>query len=152
QTDVPDLGYNRPAPAKTADYKTSQYKPLGQIVQAGARQPEPVPGRIVPGEPIVPPMTRPVTPPGYSGTDPGAGATTGVFGPGGTYTGPAPRGTITAIPIQGLDSVVIRAEDLADLQIVLDIIKLIEQNSEGTQPRVEVIHLTHGDCNYIATT
>src|SRR5439155_9075881 len=84
----------------------------------------------------------PTPPPGY-GPQPSAG---------GVYTGPAPKGTITAIPIQGLDSVVIRAQDLKDLEIVLEIIKLIEEQSKETQPRVEVIHLEYGDCNYIANT
>ena len=47
---------------------------------------------------------------------------------------------------------VVRAGDSADLDIVLEIIKLIEEQSKGAQPRVEVVHLDHGDANYIATT
>lgn len=130
QTDAPDFGYNRPAPPK----------PLSSIVQIGAWQP----GDLTPGGPL--PMTLPPVPPGY-----GAMGNAGAGGPG-TYTGPAPRGTVTAIPIQGLDTLVLRAGDNADLLIVLELLDILSRQATNTQPKIEVIYLEHGDCNYIADT
>ena len=133
QTDAPDLGYNRPAPKR----------PLSDIVQIGAWQPgAPGSGIDIPGGPITPPMGQPNSPfgPGTTG-----GGTT-------TYSGAAPRGTVTAIPVQGLDTVVVRASDLADMQIVLQLIDMLTEASKGTAPKVEVVYLSKGDCNYVATT
>lgn len=134
-TDAPDLGYNRPAPKR----------PLGDIVQIGAWQPggPGAPGGIdIPGAPITPPMDPPRPP--Y-----GPGTTTGGST---TFSGAAPRGTVTAIPVQGLDTVVVRASDLADMQIVLQLIDMLTEASKGTAPKVEVVYLSKGDCNYVATT
>lgn len=138
QTDVPDLGYNRPAPPNSP-------RPLNQIVQAGAMQPDvfpPGPPRKEPGpgEPVWPDMTAPRPPYG----------TPQQYAP--VINRPAPRGVVSAIPVQGLDVVIVRAEDLADLKIVLDLIDMIAEYSKGTAPRVEVVYLQYGDCNYVATT
>jgi type II secretory pathway component GspD/PulD (secretin) len=131
QTDAPDLGYNRPAPKR----------PLSDIVQIGAWQPG-APGIDIPGGPVVPPMDPPRPP--YSGGTGTAGTP--------AFSGTAPRGTITAIPVQGLDTVVVRATDSADMQIVLQLIEMLTEASKGTAPKVEVVYLSHGDCNYVATT
>ncbi|MBM3980196.1 MAG: hypothetical protein FJ304_07900 [Planctomycetes bacterium] len=131
QTDAPDLGYNRPEPKK----------PVADIVQIGAWQPG-APGIDIPGGPVTPPMDPPRPP--YTG-GPGTAGTPG-------FTGTAPRGTITAIPVQGLDTVVVRASDSADMQIVLQLIDMLTEASKGTAPKVEVVYLSHGDCNYVATT
>src|SRR5262249_33516165 len=130
QTDVADLGYNRPAPRK----------PLNEIVQVGY-QPE---RKIVPGEPIVPPMPDPVAPPGYV-TVPGAEPP-----PPGTTA--ATRGTVTFIPVQGLDVGVLRVQDAEDLKIVLELIKAIEDQAKGTQPKLDIVYLENADCNYVADT
>jgi type II secretory pathway component GspD/PulD (secretin) len=127
QTDTPDLGYNRPGQARATN---STSRRLNEIVQIGAAQP------ALPGAPQ-PKMPDPMSPPGYTGPD---------------VTFIAPRGTVTAIPIQGLDSVVIRASDAKDLEIVLEIIRQLTEAAKGTEPKLEVVYLDQGDCNYIADT
>ncbi|AWM40676.1 Type II secretion system protein D precursor [Gemmata obscuriglobus] len=101
-------------------------RPLGAIVMAGGQQP------VIPG---APPMMTPPAPPG-SGD--------------GVYTGPAPRGVVTAIPIQGLDALVLRTADAKDLQIVLELIEILQRTARNTQPRVEIVTLENGDCNTVA--
>lgn len=97
---------------------------LNDIVQVGGTQP--------------PKMPDPKPPTGApAGADP-------------TVT--APRGTVTAIPVQGLDAVVIRTADAKDLEIVLQIIKLLEDSAKGTEPKLEIVYLEQGDCNYVADT
>ncbi len=135
QTDVPDLGYNRPAPRK----------PLNEIVLAGGYQPigsQPKDPPIVPGGPVFPPMPEPNPPPGYR---PALGG-----GPGGVAA--APRGTPSAIPVQGLDVLVLRTQDVRDLEIILQLIDMLAEAAKGTQPKLEVVYLDYGDCNYIADT
>ncbi len=58
----------------------------------------------------------------------------------------------SAIPVQGLDTVIVRAQDVGDMQIVLELIDLLQKQSEGTQPKIDIVYLKHGDCNYIANT
>ncbi|MBP3959466.1 hypothetical protein J8F10_29835 [Gemmata sp. G18] len=128
--DAPDFGYNRPAPPK----------PLNDVVQIGARQPEP----IVPGGALPTTMAPPVAPPGYPGAQPGPGAASGGDA--------APRGTITAIPITGFDSIVLRSQDAKDLEIVLQLIELLQRQAKEVQPKIEIVQLEHADCNYIADT
>ncbi|MDY3556068.1 secretin N-terminal domain-containing protein [Gemmata sp. JC717] len=101
-------------------------RPLGAIVMAGGQQP---------AGPGAPPMMTPPVPPG-SGD--------------GVYTGPAPRGVVTAIPIQGLDALVLRTADAKDLQIVLELIEILQRTARNTQPRVEIVPLENGDCNTVA--
>ena len=61
------------------------------------------------------------------------------------------NGNLYAVSEEG-EVVVVRASDSEDLKIVLELIDMIEQASKGTQPKVEVVYLDHGDANYIATT
>ena len=132
-TDVADLGYNRPAPKKS----------LNGLVQVGAQVQHPAPP-LKPGEEIILPMEEPKPPYGdYLG---------GPIGPGGVYSGAAPRGTVSAIPVQGLDSIIIRATDQQDLAIILQLIDELTKQAKGTQPKLEMVHLEYGDCNYIADT
>jgi hypothetical protein len=129
QTDAPDFGYNRPAAPR----------PPGAILQVSAQQPgDPaIPGGQLPP----PPMPQPPVPPGY-------GALGGQTGD--TYTGPSPRGTVTAIPIQGLDALVLRTADAKDAQIVLELIEILQRTARDTQPRVEIVPLENGDANTVA--
>jgi len=62
----------------------------------------------------------------------------------------APRNPVTAFTLPGLDTVVIRASDPNDLQLILDLIEVLRQYSKGAQPRLEVIPLEYQDCNYVA--
>jgi type II secretion system protein D len=143
ETDEPDFGYNRPA----------ANKPQNQLMQVGAYQPDlpripMVPGGgDVPGGPIFPPMDPPNPP-----YQPGAGAPAQPARSGTAITGAAPRGFPTAIPVTGLGAVIVRAQDVGDLDIVLQLIDLLQEQAKGTQPRFEVVYLNYGDCNYIANT
>lgn len=62
----------------------------------------------------------------------------------------APRNPVTAFTLPGLDTVVIRAADANDLQLILDLIEVLRQFAKGAQPRLEVIPLEYQDCNYVA--
>ena len=67
-------------------------------------------------------------------------------GPGGL----APRGTVTAIPIPGLDVTVIRATNASDLQLILDLIEHLQEINKAAVPRLEVVPLEYQDCNVMA--
>jgi type II secretion system protein D len=62
----------------------------------------------------------------------------------------SPRGTVTAYPINNSDTLVLRAENAQDMQIILDLIEALRTFAKGAQPRVELIPLEYADCNYAA--
>lgn len=129
QTDAPDFGYNRPAPRR----------PMNQIVLAGGVQPPGEPP--IPGGPLPPPpMAIPVAPPGYAAQ------------PGAPGTATAPRGSVTFVPVQGLDVGVLRVQDAQDLAVVQQLIDMLLESAKGTQPKLEIVYLEQADCNYVADT
>ena len=62
----------------------------------------------------------------------------------------APRGPVTTYPLPGLDTVVVRAESAADMQLILDLIEVLRGFSKGAQPRLEVVPLEYADANNVA--
>ena len=57
----------------------------------------------------------------------------------------SPRGPITTVPLPELGGVIIRADDQRDLELVLDIIKRLQEAAAGAEPRLEIVPLKYAD-------
>ncbi len=112
------------------------------IVYASAQVPAvPQPGAGLPiPQPAQPPvMQQPIPlPPGA--TPPEAGT-------------PAPRGPVTVTSLDGLGQLIIRTNDARDMQIILDLIKKLQDIvRDQAEPELRLVPLKHADCSVIAGT